>query len=265
MHLGALRNPAAIEGLRAARSRSSPPPISWSRSVATWIGGCSISACPPTGIVTIHDWSDGRVVHPLDRPSALRERSGWGDRFVVMHSGNVGLSQDLDTVIAAADLLRHEPDVLFAIVGEGASKASLQAEVDARGLTNVVFLPFQSREDLSESLGAADLHLVGLRRGPRRSDRAEQGLRHPRCGQAVPGGGRARSGAALIAEEYGCGMRVEPGDPPGARRRGARDARRGPRHHGQAWARGAGDPVRPLVRGRSVRSGSATGRGGARR
>ena len=130
-----------------------------------------------------------------------------------MHSGNVGLSQDLDTVVAAADLLRHEPDVLFAIVGEGASKASLQADVDARGLTNVVFLPFQDREDLSESLGAADVHLVGLRRGLAGAIVPSKVYGILAAGKPFLAAVEPGAEPALIAEEYGCGMRVDPGDP----------------------------------------------------
>jgi colanic acid biosynthesis glycosyl transferase WcaI len=161
---------------------------------------------------TIHVWSDGRVVRPLDRPSALRERFGWQDRFVVMHSGNVGLSQDLETVVEAADLLRHDAGVLFAIVGDGAAKASLQAMVLERGLSNVAFLPFQDREDLSESLGAADVHLVGLRPGLAGAIVPSKVYGILAAGKPYLAAVEAESEPAMIAAEYGCGVRVEPGD-----------------------------------------------------
>src|SRR5205807_1564859 len=120
---------------------------------------------PPAKIRTINDWADGRSLRPLSEPSRLRQELGWNDRFVVMHSGNVGLSQSLDTVIHAADLLRHESPVLFVIVGEGAAKRRLVRETGRRRLPNVEFLPYQPRKRLSESLGAADVHLVSLKRG----------------------------------------------------------------------------------------------------
>jgi glycosyltransferase involved in cell wall biosynthesis len=210
--LGALRSPAAIAGFRAARGLlfdAADRVISIGRDMDRRLLDLGVSA---DRIETIHDWSDGRVVHPLDRPSVLRDRYGWQDRFVVMHSGNVGLSQDLETVIEAADLLRDEPDVLFAIVGDGASKASLQASALERGLRNVEFLPFQDREDLSESLGAADVHLVGLRSGL-------AGAIVPSKVYGILAAGKPYIAAvdpgtepALIAEETGCGVRVEPGD-----------------------------------------------------
>ena len=167
----------------------------------------------PEKIVTIHDWADGRLVRPLERPSRLRQQRGWDGRFVVMHSGNVGLSQDLDTLIAAADLLREEPDVVFAIVGEGASKAAVMADVARRGLPNVEFLPYQPKEELSDSLGAADVHVVGLKRGL-------AGYIVPSKVYGILAAGKPYVAAvepgtepALIAEEHACGVRVEPGDP----------------------------------------------------
>ena len=72
---------------------------------------------PRHRISTIHDWADGSVVRPLDGPSVLRAERGWDDRFVVMHSGNVGLSQSLGSLVEAADRLRSETDIVFAIVG----------------------------------------------------------------------------------------------------------------------------------------------------
>jgi glycosyltransferase involved in cell wall biosynthesis len=212
VRLGAVRSPAAIAALRAARHlllASADRVISIGRDMDRRLLDLGV---PADRIETIHDWSDGRVVHPLDRPSVLRDRYGWKDRFVVMHSGNVGLSQDLETVIEAADLLRHEPDVVFAIVGDGASKASLQAAVLDRGLRNVAFLPFQDREDLSESLGAADVHLVGLRRGLAGAIVPSKVYGILAAGKPYLAAVEAGTEPALIAEEAGCGLRVEPGD-----------------------------------------------------
>jgi putative colanic acid biosynthesis glycosyltransferase WcaI len=168
---------------------------------------------PRDRISTIHDWSDASVVHPLDGPSVLRSERGWDDRFVVMHSGNVGLSQSLDALLGAADLLRDDPDVVVAVVGEGAAKAGLQAEARRRRLSNVEFLPYQPYETLSDSLGAANVHVVGLRRGL-------AGFVVPSKVFGVMAAGRPFIAAvepeaepALIAVEHGCGIRVEPDDP----------------------------------------------------
>jgi glycosyltransferase involved in cell wall biosynthesis len=211
--LGALKNQAAIGVLRVMKStllRSADRVVSIGRDMRTRL----LEDGVPSGkIVTIHDWSDGSAVRPIDSPSSLRIRQGWGDRFVVMHSGNMGLSQDLDTVIEAADGLRHREDVLFAIVGEGASKARLQRTVADRGLENMEFLPFQDKADLSESLGAADVHLVSLKRGLAGYIVPSKVYGILAAGKPFIAAVERESEPALIAEENGCGVVVEPGDP----------------------------------------------------
>ena len=115
-------------------------------------------------IVIVPNWIDTRHVQPLSRISLLRQSWQLNGQFVVMYSGNLGLSQSLEEVLHAAKELHNEP-LRFVFVGEGAAKASLQSTAAKLGLKNVTFLPYQAKEHLSESLGAADLHLIPLRRG----------------------------------------------------------------------------------------------------
>jgi colanic acid biosynthesis glycosyl transferase WcaI len=170
------------------------------------------AAVPDGKMEVIHDWADGRLIRPLARAPRLRSEYGWNGKFVVMHSGNVGLSQALDTLLGAADRLRDEPDVMFAIVGDGAAKAGLQREAARRRLPNVVFLPYQPKASLSESLGAADLHFVGLRRGL-------AGFITPSKVYGIMAAGRpflasmeSWAEPAVIAREHDCGVQTPPED-----------------------------------------------------
>src|SRR5208283_1238027 len=54
-------------------------------------------------------------------------------------------------------------DIMFLFVGGGAQKDFIAATAAERGLANLLFKPYQSREQLAQSLGAADVHLVTLR------------------------------------------------------------------------------------------------------
>jgi colanic acid biosynthesis glycosyl transferase WcaI len=117
---------------------------------------------PPDKVVVVPDWVDCGRIRPLDGNPFRRS---FGDKFVVMYSGNIGLSQQLEAVLEAADRLRDDERILFAMIGEGARKNWLQEQAGAMGLTNVIFLPFQPLEKLGESLSAADLHLIPLAPG----------------------------------------------------------------------------------------------------
>jgi glycosyltransferase involved in cell wall biosynthesis len=225
--LGRIRSPALVRSLGALNGgirRRAACVVAIGRDMERSLVALG---CDPERIEVIPNWADGKLIHPLVGPSRLKTERGWRERFVVMHSGNVGLSQDLGTMIAAADLLRDESDIVFAIVGEGASKAALMADVARRGLTNVEFLPYQPKEELADSLGAADLHIVGLKPGL-------SGYIVPSKVYGILAAGKPYLAAvevggepALIAEEHACGIRIEPGDP-GALAAAIREMRNGP-------------------------------------
>jgi len=113
-------------------------------------------------VVVVPDWVDCGRIRPLDSNPFRRS---FGNKFVVMYSGNIGLSQQLDAVLEAADRVRDDDRILFALIGEGARKKWLEERARAMGLTNVRFLPYQPLENLGESLSAADLHLIPLAPG----------------------------------------------------------------------------------------------------
>src|SRR5262249_8734270 len=115
----------------------------------------------PDKLRIVSNWSDTSAVRPLSSSNPLRQQWQLGEQFVVMYSGNLGLSKNLELVLEAARKLRTAP-VLFLLAGDGAAKAGLQARALEWKLTNVRFLPYQPKERLSESLGVGDLHLVPL-------------------------------------------------------------------------------------------------------
>jgi len=146
---------------------------------------------------------------------ALRAAWGWGNRFVVLYSGNLGLAHDFDTILDAAELLRGGPDVRFAFVGAGPRRDAVQAEVRRRGLQNVEFRPHVERPQLGQSLTAGDLHLVTLREGV-------AGLVVPSKIYGILAAGRPtlyvgpdEGEVAEILEEGRCGTRIAPGDAAG--------------------------------------------------
>ena len=100
------------------------------------------------------------------RRNAWSSEQGLDDSFVVMHSGNVGHAQDLDTLVRAATFLRDLDRLRILVVGFGARHGELTQLAERLEVKSMVrFLGYQPRRRLSLSLGAADLHFVGLARG----------------------------------------------------------------------------------------------------
>ena len=166
---------------------------------------------PADRTTIIADWADTTAVAPGPKRNAFSEAHGLADQFVVMHSGNIGLSQSLETVIEAAELLQDLPDLRVVFVGEGVKKADLQEQVRTRGLTNVTFLPFTPKERLGESFATADLFIVSLQRGL-------AGYIVPSKLYGILAAGRPYVAAvestcevASLTRTHECGLVVEPG------------------------------------------------------
>jgi glycosyltransferase involved in cell wall biosynthesis len=79
----------------------------------------------------------------------------------------------------------------------------------------VEFLSHQPKESLADSLGAADLHVIGLRRGLAGYIVPSKLYGIMAAGKPYVGAVEPDSEPALVAEEHGCGIVVEP-DHPGA-------------------------------------------------
>jgi glycosyltransferase involved in cell wall biosynthesis len=116
-------------------------------------------------VTVIHNWADCSTLAPGPKDNAFARTHGLHDRFVVMHAGNIGLSQNLDVLVDAAERLRAHDGIRFVFVGDGARRAALEARARERGLPNVRFVPYQPREEMALSYAAADLFLVSLKPG----------------------------------------------------------------------------------------------------
>ena len=120
---------------------------------------------PDSKMALIYDWVDTDLIQPLSKNNCFARENQLTDRFVVLYAGNIGLSQGLENVLAAAEQLAGEVDIHFLFVGDGPGREQLINQVQSRKLSNVQFLPFQPRSRLPEVLGSADVSLVILRKG----------------------------------------------------------------------------------------------------
>jgi colanic acid biosynthesis glycosyl transferase WcaI len=108
----------------------------------------------------IPNFVDTVAITPRNRMTHYRSELGIDDGVVVMYAGNVGFSQSIDLLIAAA---REIPHIHVVINGDGAARSSLQELAHECG--NVYFVEYQPMERLSEVLASADIHVVPLRAG----------------------------------------------------------------------------------------------------
>jgi colanic acid biosynthesis glycosyl transferase WcaI len=167
----------------------------------------------PGSLAVIPNFVDvDRLASTVRRPNPFAARHGLDDRFVVLYAGNIGLTQDFATLLAAADVLAARPDVLILVVGDGAQRRWLEEAVAARSIDNVRLLPYQAESEVASMYGAADVGLVPLGSGMAWDTFPSKvysimAANRPVIAQAEPGTALADAVAGA-----GCGVVVLPGD-----------------------------------------------------
>ena len=168
---------------------------------------------PANSVAVIANWADGNAIRPLaatDNP--LRTAWGLSGKFVAGYSGNLGRAYEFDTILEAADLLRSDPNIIFLLIGSGHRHERVKEQALRRGLKNIMFKPYQPREDLGYSIPLPDVHLVCLLP-------AMEGFILPSkfygalaAGRPIIFIGDRRGELANEIERHDCGVTVEPND-----------------------------------------------------
>jgi glycosyltransferase involved in cell wall biosynthesis len=148
---------------------------------------------------------------PLEK-NPFRNAHGLDGKFVVMYSGNHGLTTPVRTVLRAALSLRQRDDIVFMFIGGGLGKKDVERTIAEHNPPNVRSLPYQPMDQLRYSLSAADVHLVTMSDGL-------VGIIHPckiygamRIGRPVLFIGPTPSHASDLLDEGQCGWHVKDED-----------------------------------------------------
>ncbi|MEH2189915.1 MAG: glycosyltransferase family 4 protein [Nostoc sp.] len=169
---------------------------------------------PVNKIVCIPNWVNINFICPLPKHNnAWRHTHQLDGKFVVLYSGNIALTQGLETVIEAAVCLRHIKDIVFAIVGESRALQKLQEYCLLNGADNVLLLPLQPREKLPEMLAASDVGLIVQKRNVISFNMPSKIPLLLASGRPIVGSVPANGTAAKAIELSGGGIIVEPESP----------------------------------------------------
>jgi colanic acid biosynthesis glycosyl transferase WcaI len=89
----------------------------------------------------------------------------WSAGFPIMFAGNLGRVQALETILAAAELVRDDGEIRWVFVGDGSQREWLEAEVARRGLEGKVFvLGRRPAQEMPAFFARAGAMLVSLKR-----------------------------------------------------------------------------------------------------
>lgn len=166
---------------------------------------------PPEKITVIPNWVDTNILRPLPKDNYIAKKFFAENKFVVMYSGNVSLSnfESLEQIIEIAQSFKDD-DIIFAIVGDGFKKQSLQEKAEKLGLNNVTFIPFQPYEDLPYLLAGSDVLLVPLDKDKSQLSVPSKLYNFMATGKPILGLTDSDSEVANIITEANCGIYAPP-------------------------------------------------------
>ena len=112
-------------------------------------------------IKIVYNWAHNEHMRPIDKKeNVFLADLKLQDKFIVLYSGNMGMTHDIDVLVDVAGRLKENDKIHFLFIGEGAKKAVVEEKVARYGLKNCSVLPYQPLEVLPYSMGAADLAVV---------------------------------------------------------------------------------------------------------
>jgi len=106
-------------------------------------------------------WTDTNFIKPIKNEKNLFiKKFNLRDKFIVMYSGNLGNTHNIEKILNTAQSLVHETKIIFIIIGDGAKKSIVNSFQKKYNLQNLLNLPFQDISMLPHSLTASDISIV---------------------------------------------------------------------------------------------------------
>jgi colanic acid biosynthesis glycosyl transferase WcaI len=164
----------------------------------------------PEVIRHVPNWS--RIATSTTDRRITRAMAGWRDgETIALHTGNMGLKQDLGNIVEAARLTRHRTDLRWVLMGDGSQREQLRRQ--GHGLPNLDFLPLCDEDRYPDVLAAADVLLLNERAGVTEMSLPSKLTSYFASGRPVAGAVMAEGAAARELSRAGAPEPVPPGDP----------------------------------------------------
>ena len=167
---------------------------------------------PSSKLWVIPDFVDTELYRPMSRANPFAEEHELLDDFVILYGGNIGLVQDWDAVLFAAETVSDLP-IQFVIVGDGSRREWLTGEVKKRGLANVRLFGYQPKELMSQINASCDIAMIPMTRIGTMGGFPSKIYTIMACAKPVIASASEDSEMAWIVKQSGCGVVVPCEDP----------------------------------------------------
>ena len=111
----------------------------------------------------IPNGSDIALFSPLPNGKSFRKEHNLSNQFIVMYCGAHGISNDLEVILRAAQIMKQEKEIVFIFTGDGKEKPNLVSFAKNNELENVVFIDPLPKNKLKNALASADVCIAILK------------------------------------------------------------------------------------------------------
>ncbi|MAS37450.1 MAG: glycosyltransferase WbuB [Anaerolineaceae bacterium] len=118
---------------------------------------------PAAKITLIPNGVDPDMFQPDSDGQAQRIAFGLDGKFIATYAGALGMANDIETILRAAQRLQDQPAIHFLLVGDGKERRNLEKMAERLELNNVTFTGAQPKSAMPDVLAASDACIATLR------------------------------------------------------------------------------------------------------
>ncbi|EMS77720.1 glycosyltransferase family 4 protein [Desulfotignum phosphitoxidans] len=167
---------------------------------------------PGDKITVVTNGVDLERFRPREKDDHLVAQYGLKGKFVAGYIGTHGMAHALETLLEAADQVRHQAGgdrFRFILLGNGARKAHLLEKAKEMDLDNVIFIDSVPKEDVAKYWSLLDVSIIHLRKTPLFTTVIPSKL-FECMGMGIPVLHGVMGESAKMVEKHGVGMLFEP-------------------------------------------------------
>ncbi len=124
--------------------------------VKKYIGNDNISLIPNGVISKAFEIKNGTILN-------FRTTYGLNSKFIAIYLGKIGVANDIETIIDAAEQMRDYREILFILMGGGIKKESFQDYIHQHNLSNILLLDSRPKSKIPEVLADVDVCIATLK------------------------------------------------------------------------------------------------------
>jgi glycosyltransferase involved in cell wall biosynthesis len=168
---------------------------------------------PDYKIEVIPNWVDMEAIKIIPRDqNKFLIKNGWKSKFIIMYSGNMGYTHDLESLLMAAHDLVDIEEIHFVLIGHGGKRKKLEDMSASLKLSNVTFLSHLPYSEFAEAISSADMGVITLGEGAEGISVPSKTYTSMAAGHCLLCIAPASSELAELIQCHNVGFRVSPGD-----------------------------------------------------